>query len=121
MRTTETTIPIHRRRRDRGARSSVCTPSRLRCRLRYACHLGKSCGGVWPASRGGGFMGVERRAWVLAGIGQRLGRSWGGSRERSAPPLPEPVNGVTAFHLWWQGIDGGEPLVDVSAALSVLR
>jgi hypothetical protein len=58
---------------------------------------------------------------VLDGIRQRLGRSLGGFRERSVPPLTEPVNGVTAFHLWWQGIDGGEPLVDVSATLSVLR
>jgi hypothetical protein len=58
---------------------------------------------------------------VLDSIRQRLGRSLGGFRERSVPPLTEPVNGVTAFHLWWQGIGGGDPLVEVSATLSVLR
>ncbi len=58
---------------------------------------------------------------MLDGIRERLGRSLGGFRQRSVPPLTEPVNGVTAFHLWWQGIDGGDPLVEVSATLSVLR
>jgi hypothetical protein len=28
---------------------------------------------------------------------------------------------VSAFHLWWQGIEGGTPLVEVSATLEVLR
>jgi hypothetical protein len=50
-----------------------------------------------------------------------LGRRIAGFRERSVPPLSEPVHGVSSFHLWWQGIDGGEPLVDVSATIQVLR
>jgi hypothetical protein len=58
---------------------------------------------------------------VLDSIRQWLNRTSTGFRSRGTPPLSEPVNGVTAFHLWWQGIDGGEPLVEVSATLSVLR
>jgi hypothetical protein len=58
---------------------------------------------------------------VLEGVRQWLHRTSTGFRSRGTPPLSEPVNGVTAFHLWWQGIDGGEPLVEVSATLCVLR
>jgi len=43
------------------------------------------------------------------------------SRARSLPPDHEPVHGVSSFHLWWQGIDGGEHLVAVSATVEVLR
>src|SRR5262245_32230826 len=33
----------------------------------------------------------------------------------------EPAQGVSSFHLWWQGIDGGIPLVEVAATIEVLR
>jgi hypothetical protein len=43
------------------------------------------------------------------------------SRPRGVTELSEPGNGVSSFHLWWQGIDGGGPLVEVSATLEVVR
>src|ERR1700710_3128770 len=51
----------------------------------------------------------------------------GGAQGRAAPrgtpatPPVEPGNGVSSFHLWWQGLEGGAPLVEVAATLEVLR
>ena len=39
----------------------------------------------------------------------------------SPTPQSEPGHGVSSFHLWWQGIDGGAPLVEVAATIEVLR
>jgi hypothetical protein len=39
----------------------------------------------------------------------------------SSPTQSEPGHGVSSFHLWWQGIDGGAPLVEVAATIEVLR
>jgi len=49
-----------------------------------------------------------------------LGASWT-PFGRPAPPTAEPAGGMSSFHLWWQGIDGGTPLTEVSATLEVLR
>jgi hypothetical protein len=50
-------------------------------------------------------------------------RRWLSQFVGSSPPTPpsEPSHGVSSFHLWWQGIDGGAPLVEVAATLEVLR
>ena len=56
---------------------------------------------------------------VIEQIRRWLDRGLSGSRRPS--PSEEPLNGVSSFHLWWQGIDGGKPLVEVSATLEVLR
>jgi len=39
----------------------------------------------------------------------------------SPTPQSEPGHGVSSFHLWWQGVDGGAPLVEVAATLEVLH
>ncbi len=56
---------------------------------------------------------IERiRHWLDQGINA--------VRRPTSTPA-EPEHGVSSFHLWWQGIDGGAPLVEVSATLQVLR
>ena len=48
-----------------------------------------------------------------------------GSTPAKKPGSPggsvEPGNGVSSFHLWWQGVDGGLPLVEVAATFEVLH
>ncbi len=48
-----------------------------------------------------------------------------GSTPATKPGSPggsvEPGNGVSSFHLWWQGVDGGLPLVEVAATFEVLH
>ena len=43
-----------------------------------------------------------------------------GSRATPGGPW-EPGNGVSSFHLWWQGLEGVAPLVEVSATFEVLQ
>jgi hypothetical protein len=44
------------------------------------------------------------------------------SNGRATPSGPwEPGNGVSSFHLWWQGLEGAAPLVAVAATLEVVR
>jgi hypothetical protein len=35
--------------------------------------------------------------------------------------VAEPAAGSTSFHLWWQGVEGGEPIVEASATIEVLQ
>jgi hypothetical protein len=37
------------------------------------------------------------------------------------PPMVEPRNGVSSFHMWWQGFEGGSAIVDAAATLTVLE
>jgi len=40
----------------------------------------------------------------------------------SSPAAPaEPALGVTSFHLWWQDLDAGTPIVEASAVLTVVQ
>src|SRR4051794_25339290 len=53
-------------------------------------------------------------------------RAWFGRvvSGRSGPPRSgrwEPGHGVSSFHLWWQGVEAGVPLVSVQATLEVLQ
>jgi hypothetical protein len=41
-------------------------------------------------------------------------------RRRREPPR-EPGKGVSSFHLWWQGLEGPLPLVEVAATVTVLQ
>jgi hypothetical protein len=43
------------------------------------------------------------------------------AKPRTPGGLLEPGNGVSSFHLWWQGVDGGLPLVEVAATFEVLH
>ena len=35
--------------------------------------------------------------------------------------MTEPRNGVSSFHLWWQGVEGSSPVVEAAAVLSVVK
>lgn len=37
------------------------------------------------------------------------------------PPIVEPRNGVSSFHMWWQGVEGNSAVVEVSATLTVIQ
>ena len=93
------------------------------------------------ASGAPGGHGARGYGLVVAGAGasgqgllwrQAGGRGWsarpsvrddptlvGPALQRLKRPSPttasEPGHGVSSFHLWWQGIDGGAPLVEVAA------
>lgn len=64
-----------------------------------------------------------RRLWRSLGGGDGDGHADG---PRPGPGVPGPGvpydrwKGVSAFHLWWQGLDG-EPVTEVSVGLEVLR
>jgi hypothetical protein len=55
---------------------------------------------------------------VFESIRRWLSQLFGSS---SPAAQSEPGHGVSSFHLWWQGIDGGVPLVEVAATIEVLR
>ena len=58
---------------------------------------------------------------MLEQVRRWLSERISGFGQAAPADLSEPEHGVTAFHLWWQGIDGGAPLVDVAATIQVLR
>jgi hypothetical protein len=55
---------------------------------------------------------------VFESIRRWLSKVFGSS---TPTPQSEPGHGVSSFHLWWQGIDGGAPLVEVTATIEVVR
>ena len=56
---------------------------------------------------------------------QRTSSSFGTAPSGNGRATPgsrwEPGNGVSSFHLWWQGLEGAAPLVEVAATIEVLR
>lgn len=57
------------------------------------------------------------------GIWQRVGDFFTGRKRLYAAPgtVVEPPSGSTSFHCWWQGVDGGAPIVAASVVLEVLQ
>src|SRR4051794_17537598 len=118
-----TIAPAQRRARDRRAGGRRCTEP-------VASGAGAGTGpgyeciglrhGAWPASTVAAGQGVScgKHDRVFESIRRWLSQLFG-----SSPPTPqsEPGHGVSSFHLWWQGIDGGAPLVEVAATIEVLR
>ena len=37
------------------------------------------------------------------------------------PPMVEPRNGVSSFHMWWQGVEGNSAVIEVAATLTIVE
>lgn len=58
---------------------------------------------------------------MFESIRRWLSQQFQKAKRPAATTTSEPGHGVSSFHLWWQGIDGGAPLTEVAATISVLR